>query len=161
MQKINFSLTNTLLSIGLVTLILLFGLGLINIQPASATQQSKTVEEIKNYQEKEGIKGAGANLQTFVGGGKDTVSEAKLGMEEANLFVVVGKAVSTILGLLGIIVLGLFLYAGFLWLTSMDKTEQQDKAKGLMKNAVIGLLIIILSFALTNFVIELINSFAS
>ena len=53
MQKINFSLTNTLLSIGLVTLILLFGLGLINIQPASAQTKSETVKEIENYQKKD------------------------------------------------------------------------------------------------------------
>ena len=54
---------------------------------------------------------------------------------------------------LGILALSLVLYAGFLWMTSAGNEEKIDKAKGILKNAVIGLIIIMSSWGIVTFII--------
>ncbi len=61
--------------------------------------------------------------------------------------------------LLGIVMLVLIIYAGFLWMTSGGDQTQVDRAKTMLRNAVIGVIIILSSWALTTFVINaLINA---
>lgn len=61
-------------------------------------------------------------------------------------------AVSAFLGLLGIIFLILIIYAGFLWMTAQGEEEKVTKAKDTITRAVIGLVIIVLAYAITYFV---------
>lgn len=67
---------------------------------------------------------------------------------------IIGNIIQIALGLLGVLLLLYFLYAGFLWMTSGGDSGQTDKAKGYMKSAVIGLVIIVTSFALSSFVLD-------
>jgi hypothetical protein len=67
---------------------------------------------------------------------------------------IVGRIIGIFLSVLGIIFLLLVLYAGFLWMTAAGNADQVDKAKKLLIQATIGLIIILLSFAITNFVIR-------
>lgn len=66
----------------------------------------------------------------------------------------VGTVINIILGFLGVLLLLYFLYAGFLWMTSGGDSTQADKAKQYIKNAIIGLVIIVTSFALSSFVLD-------
>ncbi len=68
--------------------------------------------------------------------------------------VTVGLIISSVLRLLGTIVLGLIVYAGFLWVTAAGKEEQVGTAKKILKNAVIGLVIIFSSYTITIFVVS-------
>ena len=70
----------------------------------------------------------------------------------------VGKIIKIVLGLLGIIFLALTVYAGVLWMTAAGNEEQVTKALGILKMAVIGLIIIIAAYSITYFV--MINAFA-
>lgn len=54
--------------------------------------------------------------------------------------------------LLGVIFLLITVYSGFRWMTAGGNEEQITEAKNLLKNAVIGLAIIILSYSITYFV---------
>lgn len=58
------------------------------------------------------------------------------------------------LGVIGIILVALILYAGFLWMTSAGEADKVEKAKKIIINAVIGLVIILSAWAITRFVIE-------
>lgn len=60
-------------------------------------------------------------------------------------------------GILGVITLILIIYAGFVWMTSQGKPDAINKAKKIIINAVIGLLIIILAAAITEFIFRQIN----
>lgn len=73
--------------------------------------------------------------------------------DETVLARTIGGVISVFLGFLGVIGLVIVIYAGYLWLTAGGNTEQVDKAKSLLRNGVIGLIIISLAFAITNFVI--------
>lgn len=72
----------------------------------------------------------------------------------ATLSQTVGKIIRVILGLLGIIFLGLTVYAGALWMTAAGEEEKVTKATGILKMAVIGLIIILASYSLSYFVLD-------
>lgn len=70
----------------------------------------------------------------------------------------VGSIISILLGLLGLIFLVLVVYAGFLYLTAQGADEQVKKAKSILTKAVIGMAIVISSYAITNVVVDAITA---
>ena len=81
----------------------------------------------------------------------------KSGLGTANsttLSETVGKIIRIALGLLGTIFLLLTLYAGYLWMTAAGNDEQVTKATGILKMAVIGLVIILSAYSLSYFVLD-------
>jgi heme/copper-type cytochrome/quinol oxidase subunit 2 len=67
---------------------------------------------------------------------------------------IVVRIINIALGLIGIILVCLMLYAGFLWMTSGGKEDQISRAKAIIRNAIIGLIIILSAWAITKFIIE-------
>lgn len=68
--------------------------------------------------------------------------------------VIAARVINIILSLLGVIAVVLIVYAGFLWMTSDGNEDKIDKAKAILKNAVIGLAIILASWGITYFVLN-------
>lgn len=64
----------------------------------------------------------------------------------------IGKFINVGLSMLGLIFLVLALYAGFKWMTSGGESKGVDEAKGTLKNAVIGLVITLSAYAISEFV---------
>jgi hypothetical protein len=73
---------------------------------------------------------------------------------------IVGKIINVVLGFLGIILLFYVLYAGFLWMTSGGEDKKAKEARTMLMNAVVGLVIIVAAFAISNFVMGSIISSA-
>jgi hypothetical protein len=67
---------------------------------------------------------------------------------------IIGRIINVGLGFLGVIALGLIIYAGFLWMTSGGEEDKISKAKKLLTSAVIGLAIVLASWAIATFVIN-------
>jgi len=67
---------------------------------------------------------------------------------------VVGRIINVVIGFLGIVLLCLFLYAGFLWMTAQGDEKQVGKAKQILLQAVVGYFIIGMAYALTSFVLN-------
>ena len=63
--------------------------------------------------------------------------------------------IRTVLRLLGLVLLVFIIYAGFLWMTAGGNEEQITKAKATMRNAIIGLIIILSAYSITIFVARL------
>ena len=76
----------------------------------------------------------------------------------AALPILIGRIIRTLLGLLGIIFLVLMVYAGFLWMTARGESDPVDKAKDIIRQAIIGLIIVFLAYALTGFIINAVVS---
>lgn len=53
---------------------------------------------------------------------------------------------------MGVLLLVYLIFAGFLWMTSSGD-EGVKKAKSMIQNAIIGLIIIVSAFAISNFVL--------
>ena len=70
----------------------------------------------------------------------------------------IGTIINVFLGFLGVIAIGLILYAGFLWMTAQGNEEKIGKAKRILSGAVIGLVIIFAAFSIAAFVIRQISN---
>lgn len=69
-----------------------------------------------------------------------------------------GNVINVALSILGIVFLGYALYAGFKWMTAQGDEKAVTAAKDTIKNSVIGIVIIVGAFALTNFVMLQLNT---
>lgn len=76
------------------------------------------------------------------------------GLSKSDPRIVVGRIIKVALGLIGVIFTVLTVYAGFLWMTSAGNEEQVTKARGMITASVIGLVIILASYTITNFVLK-------
>ncbi len=74
-----------------------------------------------------------------------------------DLFTIIGNLINIFFGVLGVLLLLYFLYAGYLWMTAGGDQEQVEKAKNYIKNAIIGLLIMVSSFAISRFILDLLG----
>ena len=81
--------------------------------------------------------------------------------QTASLPTIIGRVINVILGFLGIILLFYVLLAGFKWMTAGGNAKQTDEAKDMIKNAVIGMVIIVAGFAISNFVITQLATLAT
>ncbi len=71
-----------------------------------------------------------------------------------DLPVIIGNIINVVLGFMGILLLGYLLYAGFLWMTAGGSEDQVKKAKSMIQQAIIGLIIIVAAFAISTFVLQ-------
>lgn len=65
---------------------------------------------------------------------------------------VIGKIIGVVLSFVGVIFLILIIYAGFTWMLARGNDADVKKAKDLMYDAVVGLIIILAAYAITAFV---------
>lgn len=66
----------------------------------------------------------------------------------------IANLIRVALGFVGIILLILTLYAGYLWFSARGNEDQVTQAKAVLRNSVIGLVIILLSYSITLFVLK-------
>lgn len=74
--------------------------------------------------------------------------------EATDIRLIVASIIKVVIGLLGIIFVVLFVWAGFKWMTSEGSEDKIKEAQGLIKTAIIGLIIVLASYAITAFVIN-------
>lgn len=100
--------------------------------------------------------------QDTISGSQGVQAGAGLGAgQTAELPTIIGRVINVILGFLGIILLFYVLMAGFKWMTAGGNSKQTDEAKDMIKNAVIGMVIIVAGFAISNFVIKQLATLAT
>lgn len=92
--------------------------------------------------------------QGGIAGATDQVNQVAqtAGVGSTDLLTIIGTIINVFLSLCGIILLGLILYAGWLWMTAGGDAGKIEKAQKYIKNAVIGLVIIASAFAIVRFV---------
>lgn len=85
--------------------------------------------------------------------GLDQVQQTS-GLGNSSFATIVGRIIRVILSLLGIVTIGFIIYGGFMWMTSGGSEEKLDQAKRTITNGVIGLVIMLSAFAITEFVMR-------
>lgn len=75
------------------------------------------------------------------------------GLSTEPITIIVVRIIRAFFGLLGIVAVGVIVYAGFLWMTAGGDPGQVEKAKQWIINAVIGLAIMLSAFAIASFII--------
>ena len=81
---------------------------------------------------------------TANGAGYDQSTDAK-----AFITSKIGIAISAVVSFIGIILLCLIIYGGYLWMVAAGNESQIDKAKDIIKNSIIGVIIILCAYAIT------------
>lgn len=76
-----------------------------------------------------------------------------IGLGTADLKDTVVNIINWVLGLLGIVAVIMILWGGFTWLTAAGNEEKVEKAREVISAAVIGLVIILLAWAIVNYVL--------
>lgn len=76
------------------------------------------------------------------------------GLSTQSIYALAGKIIRVVLGTLGFIAIGITIYAGFLWMTARGKEEQVDKAKDILRNGIIGLIIVLSAYGITEFIMS-------
>lgn len=66
----------------------------------------------------------------------------------------IGNVIGTALSMIAVIFFLLMVYGGFLWMTAHGDSSQVDKAKDTIIAAVIGIIVVLASYAITNFVFK-------
>lgn len=78
---------------------------------------------------------------------------ATQGVNEFTLSETIGRVIKIALGFVGTIFFALTVYAGFLWMTAQGNSDQVDKAKDILKTAVIGIIIVVSAYSITAFIL--------
>ena len=71
---------------------------------------------------------------------------------------IIGNLISGILGILGIILVLYIVQAGIMYMTAGGDPAKVDKAKKMITQAVVGMIIIVAAFSISNFVISTIST---
>ncbi|HAM88222.1 MAG: hypothetical protein US83_C0010G0041 [Candidatus Falkowbacteria bacterium GW2011_GWC2_38_22] len=70
----------------------------------------------------------------------------------ASLPSAIGKVIGVGLSLIGILFLGLMIYGGFIWMIARGNEGEVTKAKDLIQAAIIGLVVVLAAYAITQFI---------
>lgn len=76
------------------------------------------------------------------------------GLGQSDLFQIIGRIINIFLSFLGVILLIIIIYAGYLWMTAGGDAAKVEKAKLWIRNAIIGLAIIVSAYAITQFILK-------
>jgi len=102
-----------------------------------------------------------AQISSTVKGGLDataTASGYKSGTSTPpGLEVIAGRIITVVIGLTGLIFIVITVYAGTLYLTAFGDETKIKKAKGMLIQGVIGIVIIIAAYAISSFVLTQLN----
>lgn len=99
------------------------------------------------------------DVDTIATGVDSAGSTAGLG-DASDLPSLVGRGVGVLLGILGLLFVVLTVYAGFLYLTAQGEDTNVKKAKKMLSQAVIGLILTVSAYAISNVVIDSLTTIA-
>ncbi|MDO8463160.1 MAG: IPT/TIG domain-containing protein [bacterium] len=91
-------------------------------------------------------------LAAQVDTGLDVVGET-IGLSATDPRIIVARVIRTFLGLLGMLGVGIVLYGGVLWMTANGDETKITKAKQVLINGGIGLVLVLTSFSIAQFVL--------
>ncbi len=85
------------------------------------------------------------------------IIQEPLGLPATDIRLIIMRIIRAAFGLVGIVMVVLIIYAGFLWMTAGGNDEQIGKAKKIIINATIGLAIMLSAVAIVSFVINMLG----
>jgi hypothetical protein len=94
------------------------------------------------------------DLGTSGNGLTNQISEAagySTNVTDTSLSQTVGRGIKIVLGFVGTIFFVLTVYAGITWMTAQGNAEKVEQAQGILRTAVIGLIIVLAAYSITTF----------
>lgn len=78
-------------------------------------------------------------------------------LAQTDIRIIIAKIIRAFLGILGIVAICLTIYGGYMYMTSEGNETKVEAAKNILKNMVIGLVIILSAFGITQFIINMLT----
>jgi hypothetical protein len=85
--------------------------------------------------------------------GLNVINNANIGLTASDPRATAARLINVALGFLGIIAVVIVLYGGFMWMTAAGNEERITKAKQILTAGIIGLIIIIMAWAIASYVV--------
>jgi len=82
----------------------------------------------------------------------DGTGHLKTKMSDVGALGTVSLVISFALSLLGVVFLILIIYGGFIWMNSRGNDQEIQKALTIIRNSIVGLLIVVAAYAITKFI---------
>jgi len=82
-------------------------------------------------------------------------------LERGDLIAIIFRLIQYLLMFLGVVAMIIILYGGYTWMTAGGNDEKVGKAKKILMAGLIGLVIILLAFAIAAFIINRIHDFSA
>lgn len=76
--------------------------------------------------------------------------------DETSFAELIGTIIKGVLSFVGVIFMVLTVYAGFLWMTAQGEESKIEKAQGIIKSSVVGLVVMLGAYSITSFVVPMI-----
>ncbi len=95
---------------------------------------------------------AASGITTQMQGALSAVNLPSTGSDDTKALNIVGSAISVFLSFLGVIFLVLIIYGGYKWLMAMGREDEIEKAKDIIKAAVVGLIVVLSAYGISYFV---------
>jgi beta-lactamase regulating signal transducer with metallopeptidase domain len=75
-----------------------------------------------------------------------------------DLYPMLGNIIAVILSLLGAIFIIFIIYGGYIWMTASGNEQKDEKATQIIKETIIGLIVILGAYAISYFILSLFSS---
>jgi len=92
--------------------------------------------------------------QAFNPGYTDTIEGLTQTDQKNVLIIIAANVINIFLSVLGVVLVIFFFYGGFIWLKSRGNTEEIERAQKILSSAIIGLVIILATYAIASFVVR-------
>ncbi|MFA5413570.1 MAG: hypothetical protein WC348_03465 [Patescibacteria group bacterium] len=86
--------------------------------------------------------------------GLNIINNANIGLQASDPRAVAARIINVALGFLGIVAVVIVLYGGFMWMTAAGNEERISKAKQILSAGIIGLVIIVMAWAIASYVVK-------
>lgn len=137
------------LKIYLLTLVL----GSMLILPASSLILA--ADNLQTCKQTEDLKTCQARILQQAGGGASGYGNAdNLTINESTLAEKIGQVIGMVLSVFGVVFFGMVTYSGIQWLTAGGNEEKVTHARERIIRAAIGLGVVMMSYALTSFIVS-------
>ncbi len=118
-----------------VLVVLMVGLGLVLPTYATFAQAPQGLQKISA-----GAKAAAGGAGLVSAGGND-------------LMTLIGQLIGAVMGLVGVLLFGYMVYGGFKWMTAAGDAKAVTDAQAIIRNAIIGLVIIVAAYSISSYVL--------
>ena len=95
----------------------------------------------------------GTKGKQLIQGSLDKAAKGSFEGSEKDISKIIGNIINTILGLVGILFLVMIIYSGILYMTAQGDEGKVKKAKGMLTNSIIGIVIVMGAYIIVAFVI--------
>lgn len=82
------------------------------------------------------------------------VAGYETGTDATSLEAVISRGINLLLSFVGVIFFALLIYGSFIWMTAGGNEEKTKKAKGMIMNSLVGLIITLSAYVLSYFLIK-------